>query len=407
MKKINITFLLIIFNSVLFAQWSKITPDDPGRILGAYFINNNIGYFNTYKTTYKYPFVRFFKTIDKGNSWQEFNQTKLYQEFYFFGIDSVCGIHPGNNRFYCYLNSIEPTDSEQFANNSRLYFNDKDKKTLFVWEEDTLLKSTDYGKTWKKVLTGYVDDLHFISKNMGFCFWSGDTKNGFMKTTDNGETWVKAGEVQDFYKFSFITENTGFGYKDSLWKTTDGGKSWKPIMNGLDDLFYGGYIFDVKFANENTGYLLMFFAGNSVVYKTVDGGGYWHLMQHFMAVQMDHFQVIDENNVFLYSIFRAGYTGIYRTTNGGGLIGIEENEETTTGYSILPNPANTTISITGTKDGNTGAKLYLFDLQGKLLLSENLSPGKNNINISGFEKGIYLLRIRDREGVWVRKVVKE
>jgi hypothetical protein len=73
------------------------------------------------------------------------------------------------------------------------------------------------------------------------------------------------------------------------------------------------------------------------------------------------------------------------------------SEQSITVISVYPNPATTTLNVTG----STGIA-YLYNLTGKLILSQDLSQS-TSINISGLSKGIYLLSV-DGESM---KVVKE
>jgi hypothetical protein len=77
--------------------------------------------------------------------------------------------------------------------------------------------------------------------------------------------------------------------------------------------------------------------------------------------------------------------------------------ETASAYSnVYPNPTRDKINITTDKDVN----LVLMDSNGKVL-QEQVSSGKNQLDLSHYASGIYILRIIDRTGaVLVRKIVK-
>jgi photosystem II stability/assembly factor-like uncharacterized protein len=73
----------------------------------------------------------------------------------------------------------------------------------------------------------------------------------------------------------FVNNDLGFfgGFNQLLKKTTDGGLKWSsvqlPVEGPFDDQFS---IMDIKFINENTGYVLGFFQLESKIWKTTDGG---------------------------------------------------------------------------------------------------------------------------------------
>jgi photosystem II stability/assembly factor-like uncharacterized protein len=134
-------------------------------------------------------------------------------------------------------------------------------------------KSTDAGKTWKHMgLTGTYTIARIVihPKNPDIVYvaatgheWTYNPERGVYKTTDGGATWQKV---------LFVNEKVGAndlvmdpespdtlyaatwnrirrrwsdpvpGGEDGLYKTTDGGKTWTPINNGLPDTNFTGRI---------------------------------------------------------------------------------------------------------------------------------------------------------------------
>jgi hypothetical protein len=70
--------------------------------------------------------------------------------------------------------------------------------------------------------------------------------------------------------------------------------------------------------------------------------------------------------------------------------------------SIFPNPATTTLNITGL---TTNASAAVYDISGKQLLSQPLTT--QAINISSLAPGLYFISITTAEGSVVKKFVKE
>ena len=66
---------------------------------------------------------------------------------------------------------------------------------------------------------------------------------------------------------------------------------------------------------------------------------------------------------------------------------------------VYPNPANDHITF-DTKDISVERNLELYDFHGRLMLSQNLSPGINTIKIDKqvFLPGLYIWKMRDRRG---------
>jgi hypothetical protein len=66
---------------------------------------------------------------------------------------------------------------------------------------------------------------------------------------------------------------------------------------------------------------------------------------------------------------------------------------------VYPNPASDHITFE-TNDATEERNVELFNLQGSLMLKQNLSPGSNSIQIDKrvFLPGLYIWKIRDKEG---------
>jgi photosystem II stability/assembly factor-like uncharacterized protein len=136
---------------------------------------------------------------------------------------------------------------------------------------DGLYKSTDGGKTWT-----HLDDLrdtHHIGRilihpkdpdtvyvaAMGH-FWGPNRQRGLYKTTDGGKTWrlskflnedtgfidlaMDPGDPETLYAAAYAVRRDGFsggnpakqyGPDSGLYKTTDGGKTWDKLTKGLPD----------------------------------------------------------------------------------------------------------------------------------------------------------------------------
>ncbi|UWX61182.1 TonB-dependent receptor plug domain-containing protein [Chryseobacterium oranimense] len=82
----------------------------------------------------------------------------------------------------------------------------------------------------------------------------------------------------------------------------------------------------------------------------------------------------------------------------------EVNNQPESRTVIFPNPTKGVINI---KSGKVIDELFLYDLAGKIIMrKENLSEGKNTIDITSYPQSIYLLRLRTKDQWETFKVIK-
>jgi len=72
--------------------------------------------------------------------------------------------------------------------------------------------------------------------------------------------------------------------------------------------------------------------------------------------------------------------------------------------NIYPNPANAMVWVTGVKDFN---ELTLMSNTGRVLIEEKISQDKVMLDLSGFSKGIYQVRLSGVKETIIRKVIKD
>lgn len=72
---------------------------------------------------------------------------------------------------------------------------------------------------------------------------------------------------------------------------------------------------------------------------------------------------------------------------------------------IYPNPAINKIYVNSTEKQDM--KIQVFNTIGKCVLQTELNNTKNEIDISSLTKGIYILKIADSKGTFVKKIIKE
>jgi GH25 family lysozyme M1 (1,4-beta-N-acetylmuramidase) len=77
-------------------------------------------------------------------------------------------------------------------------------------------------------------------------------------------------------------------------------------------------------------------------------------------------------------------------------------------FILYPNPASDNITIENTSlNDNKEEMILIYNIQGQLLLQQNLQQQKTEIGISDFSDGMYFVKVKTDKGVEVKKFVKE
>jgi photosystem II stability/assembly factor-like uncharacterized protein len=168
-----------------------------------------------------------------------------------------------------------------------------------------IYKTTDGGKTWKNMgleNTNTIARIVINPKNTDIIYvaaggteWTDNPDRGVFKTTDGGKTWNKVLFVDEMTAANDLVmdpkdpntlyattwqrrrekwsdprtfpDHTGSG----VWKTTNGGKSWEPINDGLPKDGYRGRIgIDIAASNPNVLYV---FVDNYEISRYNDSNG--------------------------------------------------------------------------------------------------------------------------------------
>ncbi len=97
------------------------------------------------------------------------------------------------------------------------------------------------------------------------------------------------------------------------------------------------------------------------------------------------------------------------TTGTGGTdstdVGLNDVINLKEAYTVYPNPAEDVVVFESNIFNGNVYQLELFDLNGRLLVHQIATSEKVRFNVSSFESGIYILRVRDGENVYNQKFV--
>ncbi|MEP7011289.1 MAG: glycosyl hydrolase [Acidobacteriota bacterium] len=170
---------------------------------------------------------------------------------------------------------------------------------------DGIYKSTDGGDNWQKM--GLADSERIAriqvspkdSNTVWVCatghLWNANEERGVFKTTDGGKTWKKtlyanpdtgcsdiSVDPQDprvVYAGMWNFRRTAWSFSSGgpgsgLYKSTDGGDTWKPLGNGLPPGLKGRVAVALAPSRPSVVYALVE-SENSALYRSDDSGGSW------------------------------------------------------------------------------------------------------------------------------------
>ncbi len=89
-------------------------------------------------------------------------------------------------------------------------------------------------------------------------------------------------------------------------------------------------------------------------------------------------------------------------------IKVLENKKINSEISLYPNPATSTLTLNLAEIKNLqNTTVSIYDIQGKLLLQQNILQPQTELDISGFAKGIYIIKVTNEKETIQSKFIKE
>jgi photosystem II stability/assembly factor-like uncharacterized protein len=248
-----------------------------------------------------------------------------------------------------------------------------------------IYKTTDAGDNWKK--TG-LDSVEHISRiiihpqNPEIVYvaapgplWSSSKHRGLYKSTNGGETWEKIFYIDDqtgcaeilmdptdpnimfasmwqFRRYPYAFESGGKG--SGLYKTTDGGKTWKEIKNGLPEKPFGRIAMTLAPSDPKQMWAIVE-AKNMGLYISSDGGETWKSQSASLNVKARPFYfstiVVDPKNpkrvyrpAFVFAYSDDGGYSFSEASGDGGWVHSDM-------HALWINPSNTNLMYLGTDGG--------------------------------------------------------
>ena len=346
-----------------FNQITNILERD---ILQVQFTSENVGWVSTD--------TGMLKTTNSGSNWFYLNNLDSHTEHFSF-INNNTGwvlIHEGSRNNVKKL--YKTTDSGlnfnlQYIINSTYLTDIQMYDSLFgfivgddIGSGTNLLRTTNGGNNWESFSYGSFNSLEIVDRKIAFI--GGGTGTGIFKTTNGGDNWFKVFDsTLTWYDIKFINPNTGIAinYRRNMYYTTNSGVNWNYSNIGSELSLEGLY-----FNNMGLGFAV------------------------------------------------GSFNKIYRTTNYGGIVGINNNIQTLPStfklHQNYPNPFNPVTNIRFDIPRSSHVKLIIYDALGRevaTLVNEKLNAGSYEVdwNGSGYPSGVYFYKLESSEFINIRKMV--
>ncbi len=206
--------------------------------------------------------------------------------------------------------------------------------------------SRDGGETWTHVglvETRHIGKIEVHPENPEIAYvaalgnlWKANPERGVFKTKDGGKTWMKVLYVDSLtgavdlamdpqnpnilYAATYqrLRRTWGFnggGPGSAIYKTTDGGKTWKKLTNGIPKGDKGRIGLAVARSNPDVVYAIIEHAKEKGVYRSNDKGETWQKVNKLNPRPMYYSEIFvdptDENRVYVLGV------EFYRSDDGG------------------------------------------------------------------------------------------
>ncbi len=405
---IILTFFLTGFPG-LKAQWTDITPKGVSeKILSVSFPCADTGFAVGWGSSRGI----FMKTVNGGNSWNVtpwvgyyfFNvQAKNSKEIVVSGYTSVggMGIIMRTTNGGANWDKVEFDEIVNPFSFGILNFLQKNDSILFVvGYTGAIIYSENSGKNWQAAETKAQYEIFkfiaFPSHEIGYaaCGKNSDFIDRIYRSTDWGDHWILWKDFRDsgtyINNMYFLTNEIGFiagsnEGKEAILKTTDGGTNWFTIQQGD----YLNEMLSITFRDEYN-----YFAVNDAgkIIQSTDAGETW---SNYSEPTTDLF-------VTSQCVFRDSVLIVY--VGGSGIIKKHEKitgiEEITYANSTIlyPNPVSDIANVRLNVQSTEKIKIIVTDIFGRVVFeTQEVSNQPIEINFSMLQPGTYFYQISNSE----------
>lgn len=248
---------------------------------------------------------------------------------------------------------------------------------------DGVYKSTDGGNSWKNV--GLKDSEHIgrivvDPKNSNIVYvaaqgplWKDGGDRGLYKTTDGGATWKKVLEISDktgvnevwmdpqnsdvLYASSYqrrrhVWTLINGGPESAIYKSTDAGNTWKKLETGLPKVDKGRIGLAISPVDPDTIYAIVEATNKEGgFFRSTDGGSNWEKRSDYMSTSPQYYNEIIPDPKEVGKVYSMD-TFMQVTEDGGKTFRkVGENSKHVDNHALWINPNDTDNLLAGCDGG--------------------------------------------------------
>jgi photosystem II stability/assembly factor-like uncharacterized protein len=247
---------------------------------------------------------------------------------------------------------------------------------------DGVYKSIDGGRTWKNV--GLKDSEHIGKividpRNSDVVYvaaqgplWSGGGDRGLFKTTDGGATWKKVLDGGDWSGASDVVldprnpdvllastwqryrRQWGYiagGPQSGVYRSTDGGETWTKSQTGLPKEELGRTGFAISPVNPDVVYAIVEAANDGGgFYRSEDGGVTWKKMSGYTAISL-YYQEIFADPVDVNRVYSMDVRTMITENGGKSFTPLGEKDKHVDNHVVWIDPDDTNHLLIGCDGG--------------------------------------------------------
>jgi len=281
-----------------------------------------------------------YKTRDGGQAWSNLSQGMSHSRVIAMAVDptypatvyagtkgdAVYKSHDGGQRWASMRSGLDDATISSVVN--QFLFDPADAQHIFIATTMGVFETKNGGEQWTKRMEGMKEVLMVVTLGMDptrpSILYAG-TSGGVYKSIDQAGHWEKVNNglvppdmvktsralnvtaiLVDPYEPDTVYASTLVG----MYKTIDGGKSWKRIGESLTDQMIVGMVLD------RTRRGVLYITGRDGVHRSDDGGATWKTINNGLSTT--NVRAIAQSDVDS-NVFYAGTngSGLYRSRDAG------------------------------------------------------------------------------------------